>query len=148
LLPLHVVSRGDRLRIPAAWRLDKPATGYLEYTGHIRFENEALPATGSFMSLISKPLRRIILERRAGGSYRWRAVEMPFLGLCPPAAWPVGEWLPDTLDIRVPDQLLPGRYTLRLGLERGTLYPVHTMADLFQDVDRYSGPVAGTLEVR
>ena len=98
--------------------------------------------------LVSKPLRKMILEPRAGGSYSSRVTVLPFRGLCPVAAWPPGKWLPDTLDVEVPRGLLPGTYRLRLSLERGGLYPVHTVADLLRDDDRYAGPVIGTLEIR
>jgi hypothetical protein len=146
-LPLKSVRRGDVIRLPAAWRLEQPAEGYLEYSGHIRFESEALPSFKMPISLISKPFRRIILEPRVGGSYRWRAVEVPFRGLCPIGSWPVGSWLPDTLEVTVPRELLPGRCSLRVGLERGSLYPVLSSADLFQDTDRFSAPTAGLLEI-
>jgi hypothetical protein len=146
-IALRLARRGDRLSLPAAWRLEKPVDGYLEYSGHVRFENEALPPTAMPISLVSKPYRRLVLEPRAGGSYRWRAVELPFRGLCPVTSWPVGEWLPDTLDMVVPGSLLPGRYNLKISLERGTLYPALTLADLLMDNDRFSGPTAGALEI-
>jgi hypothetical protein len=146
-MPLRPRPRGGRISLPAAWRLEKPANGFIEYSGHIRFENEALPPTAMPISLVAKPFRRLVLEPRAGGSYRWRGVELPFRGLCPVSAWPVGEWLPDTLEVEVPGTLLPGRYHLKISLERGTLYPAVTLADLLMDHDRFSGPSAGALEI-
>jgi hypothetical protein len=145
-IPFASRRRGDLVGLPAAWMLRRPEPGYVEYWAHVRFENEASAAKIP-MGFISKPFRRMFLEPRAGGSYRWRASELPFRGLCPISSWPVGEWLNDTLQVQVPTALLPGRYVVRISIERGTLNPVLTPADLFQDHDRFSGPVTGTLEI-
>ncbi len=140
--------RGQRLVLPVAWRRERPMDSYVEYFGHLRFENEAhLPKEGPLRGF-HKPLRRLVLEPMSGGSHRWRTVEMPFRGLCPPAEWPPGVWLSDSMDVVVPPQLLPGRYRVRMSVEEGTLYPRLTPADLLSDEDRFSGPVIGSILIR
>lgn len=144
-----VWSRGDRVKLPASWRRDPvQIAAYEEIFCHIRFENATIPGWTGLAGVFSKPLRRLYLEKRLGGSLRWRAVEMPFLGRCPVANWPDGQSLIDTLDFVVPGNLLPGRYRLRLSLETGTLYPVLTPADLMSDEDRFSGPTLAIAEIR
>lgn len=140
--------RGGRLTFPVAWRLERESGEFLEVTGHLRFENEALISASGGEGLLSKPLRRFVLEPRAGSAFRWRAVELPLRGLCPVAGWTVGGWLPDTLELQVPGDILPGVYRVRVGIERGSLYPTLFPADLLSDRDRYSGPVAGRLEIQ
>lgn len=141
--------RGESVRLPARWlRIGGSSSKYSEIIGHIRLENVTIPRIEGAGGVFSKPLRRLYLEKRAGGSFRWRVVELPFRGLCPPAVWPPGAPLGDTLEFTVPTNLIPGRYCLRVALETGTLYPVMTPADLLSDQDRFSGPVFGYVEIQ
>jgi hypothetical protein len=139
--------RGESFWLPAAWRRGDRMTGVEGHRVHLRFEMDDLPRWSGIERLVSKPLRRLILEPREGGSYRWRFVERPFRGLCPPAFWPDGVWLSDSLEVTVPPQLLPGPYVIRVSLETVTLYPRLSPADILLDEDRFAGPVLGKLEI-
>ncbi|HEX7877896.1 MAG TPA: hypothetical protein VF720_00720 [Candidatus Eisenbacteria bacterium] len=143
--PDRLVSRGATLEIPAWWRRNGDAVApYLEVQAHLRIENEQMGEAGG---PFSKLRRRLLIEPKLGGSLRARGVELPFRGLCPVAEWPAGKWLGDTIQIIVPQYIVPGRYKVELSLEEVTLYPVLTLADLFSDADRYEGPDLGWMTV-
>jgi hypothetical protein len=139
------IARGATLEFPAWWRRTGPTrVPYMEVQAHLRLEHESVGEDGG---PFSKLRRRLVTEPRLGGSLRARGVELPFRGLCPVAEWPTGEWLGDSLQIIVPQYIVPGRYRVELALEAVTLYPVLTPADLFSDADRYEGPELGWVTV-
>lgn len=139
-------SRGGRLPLSVHWRQAAgratPAA-YREVQVHLRVESEAMGGADEGGGFLSKLRRRWIDEPRAGGLLRFRGVELPFRGLCPPDRWAVDSWMPDTLEITVPQSVVAGEARVRVSLEEVSLYPRLQLADLFSNEDRYSGPVLG-----
>ncbi|TPW17208.1 MAG: hypothetical protein FD129_469, partial [bacterium] len=144
--------RGEPLSLSATWRIgDTPAGSglpfvYREYEAHLRFEHEDVERLGA-RGPFSKLHRRLVVEPRLGGSLRARGVELPLRGLCAPADCPAGGWFDDSLQVIVPQQIIPGRYRLELSLVEVGLYPLLTPADLFSDEDRHEGPELGWMTV-
>jgi hypothetical protein len=72
---------------------------------------------------------------------------VPFGGRYDVDLWPIGRDFYETVEVALPTNLLPGRYTLRVSIERSSLLPNFALGDLLYNHDRLHGVACTSVEV-
>jgi hypothetical protein len=132
----NTVNRGDTLTLSIEWAAERKCPPR-RYTAFIRFDAD-YPKGPLYRSFYSKIYRRVY-ERVTGGKFRFTVEHLPMNGLYPPDKWPAGSIIPDSFTVRVPHNVTPGVYTIRVKLVLKTQYPNHTLRDFINDDDYKAG---------
>ncbi len=135
---------GDSLQIALLWTVAGPPTGSRPVSATLRLDALDAPGRGS---AVSKLIRKID-EKITGRSFRDRLDWIPTGNRLPPDRWTAGRAVADTVAIRPSCRLEPGRYTLRVTVNRLPHMPNYRLKDYLSDDDLYSGPAVDTLVVR
>ncbi len=118
-------------RIPAVRRFGLP----LEWT--VRLDTE-FPEGIFYGSWYDKQYRRTV-ERRRGVFYRWTARGRMMSGTAFPDQWPVTAVVEQDFEIRLPDNLAPGKYSVSVMVREVPYIENRTIFDYFSNRDSFSG---------
>lgn len=137
---------GESLHVSTLWRRqgDRSAP-YGFYVVACVLETDP-PRSALYHRAYAKLYRQIV-ERVTGARWRMLAFHLPARGLVSPDEWPAGEIVEDRFSFPVQERAGPGSYRLRVRMVRVPPYPNARLSDLFEDDDRLSGPVVGTVEI-
>ncbi|MGH7741228.1 MAG: hypothetical protein ACRENS_04325 [Candidatus Eiseniibacteriota bacterium] len=139
-----LASPGDTLSGRISWR-GSGAHAEGSYMVAVRFDRP-LPGTLDPPDFLSKPVRKV-LERATRQRYRFRVDHLPVAGGYGVDLWEPGQVIRDSFAIAVPADAAPGRYLVRVRMNRQPHYPNLRLSDYFFDQDYYAGVVAGALAV-
>jgi hypothetical protein len=139
-----VAAPGDTLAGRIAWR-GSGAHVSGSYQVAVRFDRP-LPGTLDPPDWLAKPVRKL-LERAGGRLYRFRADHLPVAGDYGVDLWERREVIRDSFQVVVPRAAAPGRYAVRVRMNRQPHYPNLRLSDYFFDQDYYAGVVAGEIEI-
>jgi len=135
---------GESVRVTLGY--DKPDRGAfgLPFTVSIRLDNERVDLGHGFAGL--KFVRRY-RERRDGALLRYTLMHRPFEGLCDVDLWPIGVPFYESFTMALPAGLAIGAYTVRVAVERDSLLPNFTLADIVYNRDRLTGEACATVYI-
>ena len=139
------VARGERVHLTVDWVRtgDVPAGNYIAY---FRFDTR-FPKGALYNTHYGKIYRKVI-ERIRGERFRFRHDHFPFRGIHPPDLWPQGLAVRDVLEIKVPEDIAAGEYSISVRLARVTQYPNYDLGDFLRDEDVFAGRAVGVIVIR
>lgn len=139
------VRRGETADMEITWVKtgSVPMRGYICY---VRFDTEY--ERGAIYNESYGKIYRKIREKLDGMRFRFRVDHQPLAGIHSPDTWPDLVEVIDRFSIRIPNDISPGLYEIRLKLSTKTHYPNYTLDDILTDDDVYSGALVGRLIIR
>jgi hypothetical protein len=139
-----VMAPGDTLAGRIWWR-GSGAHQVGSYQVVVRFDR-TLPAGLDPPAVLSKPVRKL-LERATRTLYRFRSDHLPVAGNYGVDLWERDQVVRDSFVIVVPRSAAPGRYLVRVRMNRQPHYPNLRLSDYFFDQDYFAGVVAGEIDI-
>ena len=142
----NTVSRNSTLALDVFWEKTAETGSQLPHVLIARFDHEV--PKGPLWNKRYGRLYRKILESRSHARYRFRRNLLPAHGVFRTQDWEPGTILKDRYEIWIPDDIHPGRYTVRMKLVQFPLLLNLRLSDIFQDADYFGGAEVDTLEIR
>jgi len=139
------VGLGESVEASFVWRCLGPTAREDVYKLFIRMETP-FPEGRLFREFYEKPYRKL-LEKRLGTRYRFKVDADPEMIGYPLHLWREGQVVAQSVAFRVPLDVSPGLYTLKVNLRRASYTPNYRVSDYFRDEDYYSGVDVGSLLV-
>jgi hypothetical protein len=140
-----VVQRGESIRLTCYWQKKGIEDSPAYYRVFARFDTD-YSKDPLYRPAWSK-LYRYGLQKRKGERYRFRVDHNPVNGVYPPYRWRPGEVIEDEIVVRVPTDVAPGRYDIKIKLRAVPFSPNYYIADFLCDDDVYSGVKAASIEI-
>jgi hypothetical protein len=140
------VSRNSTLAFDIFWEKTSQSSSQLPHVLIVRFDHEV--PKGILWNKGYGRLYRKMLEFRSHARYRFRRNLLPAHGVFRTQDWEPGTILKDRYEIWIPDDIHPGRYTVRMKLVQFPLLLNLRLSDIFQDDDYFRGAAVDTLEMR
>jgi hypothetical protein len=141
----ETVRRGDVVRMKCYWRnLQEEATSQ-SYNIYVRFDTD-YDKNRLYNETWSKPYRRV-LQLFRGERYRFRSSHNPLNSMYPPNFWRKNEIVIDEFQVRIPHDVAPGTYDVKIKLSEMPFSPNYHFTDFLSDDDSYSGVTVGTVVI-
>jgi hypothetical protein len=139
-------SRNSTLALDVFWEKTAPTASQFPHVLIVRFDHEV--PKGPLWNQRYGRMYRKVLEFKTQARYRFRRNLLPGHGMLRTQDWETGTVLKDRYEIWIPDDIHPGRYTVRMKLVQFPLLLNLRLSDIFQDDDYFGGAVVDTLEMR
>lgn len=130
------VNRGDTPTVTIEWGAERSIPPG-RYSAFIRFDT-GYPRGPLYRNCYGK-IYREIYQLVSGGRFRFTVKRLPLNGIYPPDRWPPLRVVRDSFIARVPRNMSPGVYTVRVKLLQRTHFPNHTLRDFMSDDDSLAG---------
>jgi hypothetical protein len=141
--PQHALP-GESIAVTLGYEKSRERAFGIPFVLHLRLDHESIERERDYP--LAKHVRRF-QERRRGVSERVTVRHVPFGGRYDVDLWPIGRDFYETVEVALPTNLLPGRYTLRVSIERSSLLPNFALGDLLYNHDRLHGVACTSVEV-
>jgi hypothetical protein len=140
------IGRGEILGIKCYWKNTQNDAPSRSYKIYVRFDTDYIK-NKLYNERWSKPYRRIT-QLFKGERYRFRTDHNPVNNLYPPSFWKKNEIVVDEFQVKIPSDVSPGRYDVKIKMLEMPFSPNYRFMDFLSDDDSYNGVTVGTIEIR
>ncbi len=137
--------RGAIVRINCYWQKTGDETSPAYYRVFTRFDTD-YEKNALYRPGWSK-VYRYGLQKLRGLRYRFRSDHNPVSSAYPPYRWRPGEVIEDTYLVRIPMDVAPGNYDIKIRMRAMPFSPNYYLGDFLRDDDVYSGVKAASIEI-
>ncbi len=134
---------GETINIKCYWKNTRAQASSKSYVVHVRFDTD-YDKNRLYNKKWSKPYR-LLLQVIKGERYRFRADHNPVNSVYPPSFWKKNEIVVDEFSVRIPADVAPGVYDVKIQLLEMPFSPNYQITDFLSDDDSYSGVMVGTV---
>ncbi len=139
------VSYGDSVKINCYWKNTSTRRNNMNFKIATRFDT-GYPENLLYSKYWSKIYRKI-LEKSVGKRFRFRSEHNPVKGIYPPNFWDKEEMVLDRYKVRIPGDISPGTYLVKIKMLHMPYGPVYRFSDFIRDEDVYDGVTVDSLVI-
>jgi hypothetical protein len=141
----EAVERGGVVRVRCYWQKTGVEGTPAYYRVFTRFDTD-YDKNALYHPAWSK-VYRYGLQKLRGVRYRFRSDHNPVGSVYPPYRWTPGEVIVDEYPVRVPQDVAPGTYEIKIRMRAMPFSPNYYLRDFLCDDDVYSGVTAASIQI-